>query len=101
MVERDIIQEVWNLFTSSLNAKNYKLYLFGSRAEKTNHPQADFDFIVKGGKPVPKTKWKRFLKKVTELRTLYSIDMVDYYQADEEFREIAEKSMKEIKNGQI
>lgn len=102
MAERDIIREVWDLFSETIGEGEFRLFLFGSRASHTNTPHADFDFLVRGPKPVPADRWKIFLRKLDRLRTLYSIDVVDYQLADREFQEIVTKSeMKEIRDGQI
>ena len=101
MSEEDIIPAVWAVFKSVVDVHDYRLFLFGSRATKKNAPHADFDFCILGSKPLKEHKLTRLKHEIDELKTLFSIDIVDLGRADHEFREVVEKEMIEVVDGQI
>lgn len=101
MIEVEIIQEVWRLFKEIIGENNYELYLFGSRSTKTNVPHSDFDFCIVGKKPVPSEKMYRLKQAIEDMKTLYSIDIVDFEGTNEAFKEIAKKEMVRIINGKV
>lgn len=100
MTEAELIRQVWDLCQKILGPR-YRLFLFGSRAQKKNNAYSDFDFFVCGDTEVKEKDWFRLLNAVEEIQTLHKIDLVDYMAASEDLKKVAGKSLKEIINGQI
>ncbi|MBI3535216.1 MAG: nucleotidyltransferase domain-containing protein [Deltaproteobacteria bacterium] len=101
MTENEIITAVWQCFKKYFNPNDHKLYLFGSRATKKAMPFSDVDFIIKGPNIIVKETFYKMKYDIEGLRTLFTIDLVDYNAANSDFQDIVQKSMKEIKNGKI
>jgi predicted nucleotidyltransferase len=87
--ENEIIEGVEKSLQKHLNPE--VIYLFGSRAKKTNDARADFDFAVSGKKPDLKTL-RKIETEIDELRGLYKVDLIFLDAVDEAFREIVVKS---------
>lgn len=51
--EKELKKETLEIVGKYLGLGKYKAFLFGSRMEGTNFPQADIDIGVEGKKPIP------------------------------------------------
>jgi predicted nucleotidyltransferase len=64
-----------------------RVWLFGSRARRTNGPRADYDFAIETDGPADNAAWSRFWNEVDEhAPTLCAIDLVDLASASDELR---------------
>ena len=100
MKESELIYQVWDISQKILGPQ-FSLLLFGSRAKGTHRETSDFDFAIRGKSAVPSEKWDELKRRISELRTLYKVDLVDYYQIEDDFKNVIEKQFKEIRNGKI
>lgn len=100
MTPEEIIQTVWTLKQKILGS-SVRLFLTGSRAEGTNSPTADFDFVLFSPHPLSKEKFLKFRSQVSSLPTLHGIDILDLDRLDESFKKTVSSKMKEILDGQI
>jgi len=87
--EQEIVEGVKESLEKHLQPE--VIYLFGSRAKKTNDARADFDFAVSGKKPNLKTL-RNIETEIDKIRGLYKVDIVFFEEVDEGFREIILKS---------
>jgi predicted nucleotidyltransferase len=69
--------------------KEYRVFLYGSRATGQARPRSDFDLGVYGDRPLPIKIFFEIEAMLDELPTLYKIDWVDFNRASQEFRERA------------
>ncbi len=58
---------------------NCKIYLFGSRARKTNKEGADFDIALDDGVPVPKKKLFAIMSDIEDSLLPVFVDVVDLH----------------------
>ncbi len=74
----------------------YKLFLFGSRARGTAHERSDIDIGIEGPVAVPYEVLASIMDEIEESPTLYSVDVVDFKRAPEQFRAVALERATEI-----
>ena len=67
------------------------LILFGSRAKKTNQPNSDFDLVIKENKKIARPLYFKLKDQIEALATLKTIELLDYYDLNENFRRIITK----------
>lgn len=66
---------------------NFRLYLFGSRANGNNRKFSDIDLAVESS--AMNNEWfKKVKQNILEIRTLYKIDLVDLNTVSSEFKRI-------------
>ena len=75
---------------------SYKLFYFGSRVEGKGDDRSDIDVGIDGPKKIPYEKLEAIREEVKWLPTLYSIDIVDFNNTSENFKEVALKNIEEI-----
>jgi len=79
-------QELKEIVASELKEKSYELFFFGSRVKGVGDDRSDIDvgFYNKEG-IVDRAKYN-IKEKIENIRTLYSIDFVDFSKVDKEFK---------------
>lgn len=79
-----------------LDPKDYKIFIFGSRANGKAAKYSDFDIGIMGKKSVP-TKILNSIKEVLEDSDLpFNIDVVDFSKTTKKFQKIALSKIKEL-----
>lgn len=101
MQESEIIPFVYQVIQEQLSPTPFQVYLFGSRALKTNNSFSDFDFLINMGKKIPNPQLSQIKESLSRLPTLYSLDISDYHALDPEFLQTIQKDLIEIKNGKL
>jgi len=93
---KELIDQVQHIIDDDLEPEGeYKLYIFGSRAKNLNNSASDIDLAVQS-EFLTEEKFNRVKHKIREIRTLYSIDLVNLDSVDEDFRKIILKDAKKI-----
>lgn len=72
-----------------LDPAEYKIFLFGSRAEGVNRERSDIDVGLDGPRPISFAILGRIREELGNLPTLYKIDVVDFQSVSPDFRTIA------------
>lgn len=67
----------------------YVLSLVGSRATGEAWPTSDFDFVIDAGSALPGKVINPLREALHHLRVPYGIDLVDWHQCSESFRQLA------------
>jgi predicted nucleotidyltransferase len=68
----------------------FSLYLVGSRATGETWPTSDFDFVIDADEPLPGKIINPLREALEHLRVPYTIDLLDWHQCSEAFREVAD-----------
>jgi uncharacterized protein len=63
-----------------------KIYLFGSRARKTNTARSDVDIAIDAGKLLRRTAIDEAHSVLQASNLMYRVDVLDLHQVDEEMR---------------
>ncbi len=68
-----------------------KILLFGSRATHRNRENSDYDIAIIWKEKIPSQIYFAIQEDLDNLYTLKTIDLVDFYNLDEDFKEIVIK----------
>jgi len=79
-----------------LNLGEYELFYFGSRVANKGDGRSDIDVGIKGAQKVDSNVLSKIKEEINWLPTLYSVDIVDFTDTSEEFREVAEQETEKI-----
>jgi predicted nucleotidyltransferase len=71
----------------------YRVFLFGSRAAGSAAERSDIDIGIEGPAPVPRSALAAIHEELEEAPTLYTIDVVDFRRAPENFRRLAQHQL--------
>ena len=95
MTDSEIIEKVAKIVRREVK-QEFRLFLFGSRAEKTNDVRSDVDIGILAGNPINAKQLFTIREKIDEIPTLLKIDFLDFAAVDDEFQNVALKEAKEI-----
>lgn len=76
-----------------LPSHSYQVFLFGSRATKTNRKWSDADVGILGQQKVPFEKLAEIQSELSDSNIPYRIDIVDFKSVTPEFAKIALSSI--------
>lgn len=91
-----IIEKVEKIIREEMDC-DYRLFLFGSRVKDYFHEKSDIDIGILSEKPLAAIQLFSIKEKIDEIPTLLKIDFVDFSVVSEDFRTVALKQTKEIK----
>jgi len=72
---------------------DYRLFIFGSQANLPELKRSDIDVGIDVGRKLSMSEISRISFELEELPTLYFFDFVDFYSAQERFKNIALKNI--------
>lgn len=86
---KELDEKTKNKIIALINAlfPDAKIYLFGSRARGTNAPCADIDIALDAGHPISLVDIDEIKNILRESNIMYMVDVVDFAQADERFKQ--------------
>jgi len=87
----NILIEIVCIFKKYICINEYEIFLFGSRASDLASDRSDIDIGILGSQPLPLATLNDIKAEIEEIKTLYSIDIVDFASVTEDFKEIALK----------
>ena len=91
--EQDIKDAILAIASKYLDVRNYTIFFFGSRVSGTGSERSDVDIGIEGEAPIPLEIMAKMKGDIAELPILHSIDIVDFGNADDNFKEVAKKSI--------
>ncbi len=92
-VVAELKQKILGIVGTYLDLKKYKVFFFGSRVSGKGNERSDIDLGIWGPEPIPLTVLRKIKDDITEIKMLYAIDVVDFAETSEDFREVALKNM--------
>ena len=94
--EKKLKKEILEIVGKHLNLSNYRVFFFGSRVKGDNFPRADIDIGIEGSRPVSLEIMAEIKEEISGLPILYHIDVIDFRQAEEDFRKVAKQNIEMI-----
>ena len=82
-----------------LSDRKYKLFIFGSQANREILSNSDIDIGIDAGKPIEDNLLSRLWNKLDDLPTLYSFDVIDFQLVEERFKRVALKNIEVLHDG--
>lgn len=90
-------KELVEILAKYLDLDQYQIFFFGSRARGDNFTRADIDIGIEGPKPIPFETIAKIKEEISELPTLYKIDIVDFRQVENDFYKVAKQNIEIIR----
>lgn len=92
----EVKKEIVKILKDELFNTEYAAFFFGSRITGTNSSTSDLDVGIEGKNFVPKNILRNIKSRCESISTLYSIDIVDFYFLNDDFKEVAKKKIERI-----
>ncbi len=89
---KKIEAQIKDILNSYIVLSEYKIFFFGSRVTETGGERSDIDIGVLGNK-IPENDFFEIQDKIKEMETPYSVNLVDFYDVSESFKETAMKNV--------
>ncbi|PIP32068.1 hypothetical protein COX24_00125 [bacterium (Candidatus Gribaldobacteria) CG23_combo_of_CG06-09_8_20_14_all_37_87_8] len=87
-------KEILNIVGKHLDLSKYKVFFFGSRVTGKGDDRSDVDVGIEGKEPVPTTAMGAIQEALfNDIETLYKIDLVDFSEVDEKFKQVAKEKV--------
>ncbi|MBC8400314.1 MAG: nucleotidyltransferase domain-containing protein [Candidatus Marinimicrobia bacterium] len=90
-----ILEKIGKIIKAEVDG-DYRLFLFGSRAQNNFHEKADIDIGILSDRPLAARRLFSIKDKLDEIPTLLKIDFVDFSTVSEDFQTVAMQHTKEI-----
>lgn len=84
---------------SILLERKYKLFIFGSQANRETLSNSDIDIGIDAGQPIDDKLFSLLWNNLDDLPTLYSFDLIDFQLVEERFKSVALKNIEVLHNG--
>ena len=82
-------REIVRIVGKHLDTNQYRLFYFGSRVTGDSNLRSDIDIGIEGPEEVPLAIMEQIKEDIDALNKLYKIDVVDFRNTSEEFRDVA------------
>ena len=82
-------REILTIVGKHLELKEYRVFFFGSRVTGRGNDRSDIDVGIEGPRSVPLGVLATIQEEVSDLPTLYKIDIVDFTRVSPDFRDVA------------
>ena len=84
---QDIVNAVVDIIKDNLQDEPFVLYLFGSRVHEGETLHSDIDLALSAA-TLPDETFRNIKRAVDDIRTLYSIDLINLQRVDPDFKNI-------------
>lgn len=86
-------KEIMGIVSKFLNPKQYRVFYFGSRVTGKADEHSDIDIGIEGPKAIPLQIISQIKESVSNIPTLYTIDLVDFHTVPSDFAQIAKEKI--------
>jgi len=94
--QKELGKEILEIVGRHIDLRKYKVFFFGSRVSGKGSERSDIDVGIEGPEPVLDSALARIREEIEELPTLYSIDVIDFALADDDFKQVAKEHIEII-----
>lgn len=94
--EEKLKKDVLRIIGKHLDLSKHKVFVFGSRVTGKGDDRSDIDIGIEGDKEIPLEIIGKIKDEAEELPTLYKIDIVDFSQLSDKFKEVAKEKIEVI-----
>ena len=89
-------QQVKDIAGKYLALSAYAIFFFGSRVSGAGDARSDIDIGIEGAEQVPLTAMRSIREDIELLPILYKVDVVDFSQTSETFRDVSKQHIEYI-----
>ncbi len=94
--EDTLKKELKKIIGRYLDLSKYAVFFFGSRVTGNGDDRSDIDVGIEGVHTVPSNKLWKIREDIESLPTLYKLDVVDFSNTSNSFREVAKSKIEYI-----
>ena len=92
-MDTNLIADIKKITFEFLNAEDFKVFVFGSRATGTNLKFSDVDLGIEPKKQISPGLISRIEEAFENSNLPYKVDVVDFSKVSEKFKEVAMKDV--------
>lgn len=89
MDQQQALNDIRQIIRRHVPDKNYKIFLFGSRAGGFARRFSDFDIGISGKTRVPARQFNQIQSDLEDSDLPYKVEVVDFAGVDESFKDLA------------
>jgi predicted nucleotidyltransferase len=91
MTNRRLQIKQWlkEVLENNLRGVSYRAFIFGSQANKADLIRSDIDVGILADEAIPSVHFVNIGNAIEDLPMLYKVDLVDFYEVGDRFREVA------------
>ena len=94
--EQKLKKEILKIVGKYLDLERYEVFFFGSRVNDQESERSDIDVGIEGPQQVSLKTMAKIRDEISNLATLYSIDVVDFKSVSQDFLEVAKEKVESI-----
>lgn len=94
--EEKLKNDVLQIIGKHLYLSKHKVFIFGSRVTGKGDDRSDIDIGIEGDKEIPLEIMGKIKDEIDDLPILYKIDIVDFFQLSDKFKEVAKEKIEII-----
>lgn len=95
--EKKLKKEILEIIGKHLNLNEYKVFFFGSRVSGKGDERSDIDIGIEGPRPVPFEVMAKIKEEISNIPTLYSIDVIDFKGVEKDFYQVAKQNIEIVR----
>ena len=84
-------KEVLDVIGRYIDLRKYRVFFFGSRVDGKADERSDIDLGIEGSEPIRASTMLDIHEEIENLPTLYKIEVVDFSEVSEKFKEVAKQ----------
>jgi len=85
----EVKKKISHILKEELAGKEFSAFFFGSRVSGTATSRSDLDVGIEGSAPLPLEILRSIRARTDALRTLYTVDVVDFSNLSDDFKKVA------------
>ena len=91
--EAKYLEIIKQILFKHVDQRSCRVFLFGSRASGTHERHSDVDIGIEGQSEIDSINLTRIKSEIEDSIVPYRVDVVDFYAADQAFKDIALKDI--------
>ncbi len=93
---KQILLWIKEVLDKNLSGISYHAFVFGSQANKISLSRSDIDVGIMADDVIPSWQLSNIIGDIEELPMLYKIDVVDFKEVDDQFKEVALQNIERL-----
>lgn len=93
--------DLLRIISRHVDLNTHRVFFFGSRVSHKGDDRSDIDVGVEGPAPIPWQTWSRIEEEVDDQPWLYTVDLVDFKNVSEKFKNVALQQIEVINPAQF
>lgn len=96
MSSKQTEKQIKKIISKFINSKDYKIFIFGSRAKERARKFSDYDIGIVGKRPLSFEKMALIEDALEESDLPFRVDLIDFHSVTKEFKKSAAAKIRMI-----